>query len=123
MSHLPCHTKKVSELLNFEMLDGLGVEPIIRVRQDSREKAHAMATKRWNAEDRKAYFTMVRNQVALAQYAWKDYVERNGYGRRSAIEGHIGGHKRFFGEAFFSKTDAAMNIEMAARALVRNMMI
>ena len=108
---------------NFEMLDDLGIEPVIKVKLESCQKARAMARGPWNDRDRKKYFALVRNRVALAQYDWEGYVEANGYGLRGGIEGYIGAYKRLFGEAFTSRRSQTLHNEAAARTLVRNIMI
>ncbi len=69
----------------------------------------------WKPEDE-------RQKEALKQVEWKKYVETDGYGQRSAIEGNIGSFKGSFGGCLFSKLNNMIFKEVLTKVLVFNVM-
>jgi hypothetical protein len=69
----------------------------------------------WKPEDE-------RQKEAVKQVEWKKYVETEGYGQRSAIEGDIGSFKGSFGGCLFSKKNPMIFKEVMAKVLVYNVM-
>jgi hypothetical protein len=108
---------------NFEMLDDLGIEPVIRIRKRSREIAKFMNNTAINVAKRKKFFSKRRNREAVKQYYWKYFVGESSYGKRSGIEGIIGSFKRFFRENLFSRRDKMIEREIMTRVLIWNMMV
>ena len=107
---------------NFDMFEFLGIEPVIRIRKPSRNKAEQMS-RSLKTKKRRKFFEKKRNKEALKQFDWENYVEDSRYGKRSGIEGFIGSFKRFFGEKCFSRLDEAIEREIITKALVWNVMM
>lgn len=108
---------------NFEMLDDLGIEPVIRIRKKSREIAKFMNNTSIKEIKRMKYFSKKRNREAVMQYYWEYYVELFEYGKRSGLEGIIGSFKRLFRENLFSRIDDMIEREIMTRVLIWNMMV
>lgn len=108
---------------NFEFLNELGIQPVIKTKKKSRQIAASMNNTDIREHKRKKYFSKARNREALKQYYWKYYVEEYEYGKRSTIEGVIGSFKRFFREKLFSRTDDMVEKEILTRVLVWNMIV
>jgi transposase len=106
---------------NFDMLEYLGIDPVIRTRKPSREKAERMS-RALKTKKREKFFSKLCNRVALLQHVWDRYVEVKGFGKRGGIEGVIGSFKRTFGERLFSKIDDMIHREILLRVLVWNIM-
>ena len=107
---------------NFRILEELGIEPIIRIREPSRKKAEEMS-RALITKKRRKFFKKKRSKEALKQFEWEQYVEVSRYGTRSGIEGVIGSFKRFFGECLFSRIDDMIEREILTRVLVWNVMV
>lgn len=69
----------------------------------------------WKPEDE-------RQKEAVKQVEWNKYVEEEGYGQRSAIEGDIGSFKGSFGGALFSKLNGMIFREVLTKVLIYNVM-
>ena len=108
---------------NFEMFEELGIEPVIRVQERSREIASFMNNTHVKESKRIKYFSKKRNREAVKQYYWKYYVKEYGYGIRSGIEGIIGSFKRFFRENLFSRIDDMIEREILTRVLIWNTIV
>lgn len=107
---------------NFGMLDDMGIDPVIRIREPSRVLAWIMS-RAVRERKRREYFSSKRNRIALEQRDWGRYVEEKRYGRRSGLEGVIGSFKRFFREFLFSRIPEMVEREVLAKALVWNIMV
>lgn len=111
----------------FEFLKQKGIKPTIKInkatidfirRQLEYNKNKLMVRTPcllWKPEDE-------RQKEAVKQVEWKKYVEADGYGQRSAIEGNIGGFKGIFGGSLFSKLNGMIFKEVATKALLWNVM-
>lgn len=108
---------------NFEMFEELGIEPLIRIKEKSREIASFMNNTNIRENKRKKYFSKKRNREAIKQYFWEYFVEEYGYGKRSGIEGIIGSFKRFFRENLFSRIDDMIEREIMTRVLIWNAIV
>jgi hypothetical protein len=108
---------------NFEMFEELGVEPVIRIQERSREIANFMNNTHVKESKRIKYFSEKRSREAVKQYHWKYYVEEYEYGKRSGIEGVIGSFKRFFREKLFSRIDDMIEREILTRVLIWNTIV
>ena len=107
---------------NFEMLEGMEIEPIIRIRDTTRKSAELMSRALKTRKQRK-FFSKSRNRAALQQHDWKGWVEKKGYGKRSGLEGLVGSFKRLFGKRCYSKLGAMISREILLKALVWNIMM
>jgi len=107
---------------NFDLFQYLGITPIIRIRKPSREKAEQMS-RALNTKKKRKFFSSNRNKIALEQFDWEGYVGKNGYGKRSGVEGIIGSFKRFFRENLFSRIDGMIEREIMTRVLIWNMIV
>lgn len=108
---------------NFEMFQGLSIEPIIRIKKKTRCIAKFMNNTKVKEKKRVKYFSKRRNREAVMQYYWDYFVELFGYGKRSGVEGIIGSIKRFFRENLFSKMNDTIEREIMTRILIWNMIV
>lgn len=110
---------------NFEFCKAEGMDPVIKIRRTSMNPAYRKKMRNEHLEYRgKAPPPLsFRDEQAIEQAFWKQFVRKKSYGIRSGIEGAIGSFKRFFGESVGSRIRKNIETELFIKCNVWNLMM
>lgn len=110
---------------NFGLCKKNGSELVVRIRKNTIEavKRKKAINKRMVLHGRSPMQFGYREEKAIEQINWDEFVETKNYGKRSGIEGVIGSFKRFFGESVASKCFDNIKTELLMRCSVWNLMV